>query len=137
MRIVRSRDCGNSPKNALLEKAAVALATRDARALAPLVADDVRWDFVGERVVEGREQLAAALAARHEGIARLVIHRVVSHGRAGCVNGTATRTNGEVVEFCDVYEFGNAKGATVRSITTYAVPHGRARAIARRRETSG
>jgi hypothetical protein len=120
-KVVRSRDCGNSPKNALLEKATIALATRDAKALATLATDDVRWRVIGADVVGGRDAIAAALGARRNDVAKLEIYRVMSHGRVGAVNGTAMRKDGTIVEFCHVYEFGSAKGSDVQSITTYTI----------------
>jgi hypothetical protein len=45
----------------------------------------------------------------------------VSHGRAGAVNGTLELNNEEVIEFCHVFEFTNAKGTSVGQVTSYII----------------
>jgi hypothetical protein len=54
-------------------------------------------------------------------VAELTIQNVVTHGKAGAVNGIRKLTNGKTVGFCDVYEFGNTKGTLVKEITTYQI----------------
>jgi hypothetical protein len=120
--VVRSADCGNSPKNAFLERLAIAIATRDAKAVRDCIADDARWIVVGTDPIAGKERIAAALEHAHaDRIARVTIGRVVSHGKAGAVNGTVEYTSGRTVEFCDMYDFASAKGSSVARITSYAV----------------
>jgi hypothetical protein len=121
-KVVRSRDCGNSPKNTLLEDLTIALAKRDTRFLIGVVTEDVRWNVVGRRVVEGRRALVEAIdeTGRRDTVTKIAIDHVVSHGRAGAVDGTmqvAKRT----VAYCNIYEFDSAKGTSVRTITTYAI----------------
>ena len=121
-KIVRSGDCGNSPKNTLLESLTIALATRDTRFLNGVVTEDVRWNVVGRRVVEGKRALVDAIdeTGRRDAVTRVAIDHVLSHGRAGAVDGTM-RIGKRTVAFCNVYEFGSAKGTTVKAITTFAI----------------
>ena len=51
----------------------------------------------------------------------LQIGRVVSHGRAGAVNGTLELNDEEVSEFCHVFEFTNAKGTSFGKVTSYII----------------
>jgi hypothetical protein len=120
-KVVRSQDCGNSPKNQLVENLTVALATGDHPTVAGLVTDDVQWRIIGGEVLHGREAVLRALQdVNGKSIAQLTVSHVVTHGKAGAVNGAvwfrdATR------EFCDVFEFGNAKGTSVSQITSYRI----------------
>jgi hypothetical protein len=118
-RIVPSADCGNSPKNTLLQDIAIAFAKRDAEFLLGRVTDDIRWEVVGGRVVEGREAFARALQTLGS-VTQLTIDHVMSHGRVGAVNGVAVHRDG-AREFCDVYEFANAKAERIKSIKSYVV----------------
>ncbi len=118
-RIVPSADCGNSPKNTLLQDIAIAFAKRDAEFLLGRVTDDIRWEVVGGRVVEGREAFARALQTLGS-VTQLTIDHVMSHGRVGAVNGVAAHRDG-AREFCDVYEFANAKAERIKSIRSYVV----------------
>jgi hypothetical protein len=120
-KIVRSKDCGNSPKNQLVENLAVALATGDRRTAASLVTDDVQWNIVGGEVLSGRETvLRALLDVNGKAIVQLTVLHVVTHGKAGAVNGTVQFRDTEQ-GFCDVFEFSNAKATNVSQITSYRI----------------
>jgi SnoaL-like domain len=121
-RVVRSADCGNSPKNQFLETLAIALAKRDAKAVLGSVTDEVEWNIVGSEHIQGKESLAEALSGMAaERPAKLTILHVVSHGKAGAVNGRMEYRSARPREFCDVYEFSSAKGTRVSRITSYGV----------------
>lgn len=120
--VIRSGDCGNSPKNVFVETLAVALATGDRDVVLASIVDDVRWRVVGDEPTLGKDEIADALRANGKRKPkRVVIDRVMTHGRAGAVNGTVEFAGGKVCEFCDVYEFGSAKGNSVSRITSYRV----------------
>lgn len=121
-KIIRSADCGNSPKNQFAEALAIALATGDARAVRRGVTEDVEWHIAGGPAIQGKEALLQAVQQRRsEAIAGVTIHHVVTHGKAGAVNGTLEARGGEAAEFCDVYDFASAKGDRVRRITSYRI----------------
>jgi hypothetical protein len=54
-------------------------------------------------------------------VVELTIHHVVSHGKAGAVDGMTKTKNGKIYAFCEVYEFSGAKGTSVREITSYVI----------------
>jgi hypothetical protein len=121
MRILRSKDCGNSPKNQLVENLAVALSTGDRRTVSELVTDDVRWSIVGADVFHGREAALQELErVNGDSIVELTVEHVVTHGKSGAVNGTI-KYRSRTRAFCDVFEFGNAKGTSVSQITSYRI----------------
>jgi hypothetical protein len=120
--VIISADCGNSPKNKLLEKLTIAFAEGDAEFIRANVTDDIRWNIIGEKVIQGKADFAAALAqAKEQPVLQLTIQHVVSHGKAGAVNGVAIFEDGKRRAFCDVYEFSGASGRRVREITSYRV----------------
>jgi ketosteroid isomerase-like protein len=59
--IERSKDCGNSPKNQLVEDLAIALSTGDHRTVSRLVTDDAQWTIVGGSAFRGREAILQAI----------------------------------------------------------------------------
>ncbi len=121
-RIIPSGDCGNSPKNALLQDVTIALAKRDVDFLLSHVTDDVIWEVVGSDVVEGKAAFARAVDARTASdVTQLTIDHVMSHGRVGAVNGTAEYRDAKSSDFCGVFEFANAKGERVRAIRSYVI----------------
>lgn len=121
-KIIRSADCGNSPKNIFLEKLTIAFAKGDSKFILRSVTDDIRWNIVGDRVIEGKEDLAEALERMKEDQAvELSMHHIATHGKAGAVNGRTKLKGGRTRAFCDVYEFSNAKGTSVKEITSYVI----------------
>jgi len=121
--VMRSTDCGNSPKNRFVEDLEVAFAQRDTGFLLGNVADDVRWNIVSETPIRGKDALKEAIEniPQDREVTEITINHVVTHGKVGAVNGIIKRKNDTTSEFCSVYEFSNAKGTDVRDITTYII----------------
>ena len=117
--IRKAADCGNSPRNRLLEQFVIAVARADAARIAELVTSDIRWWPVGGRTVVGVKPFCKAIT-RYGPAHSLTIEHVLSHGRVGACDG--------VVEFglrrrafCYVVEFSNAKGSAIKEITAYTI----------------
>jgi hypothetical protein len=121
--IVRSADCGNSPKNKFVEDLEVAFAQRDTGFLLDRVANDIHWNIVGETSIRGKVALEQAIESIPQDceVTEITINHVVTHGKVGVVNGIIKRNNGRTCEFCSVYEFSNTKGTNVRDITSYII----------------
>lgn len=115
-------DCGNSPKKQLLKDFNVAFAEINTEFLVASIHDDITWDIVGDKEIIGRAAFIEALAAMKEWVpTSLVIHAVITHGNEGAVNGELRFANGETYGFADVYTFSNAKGTSIKSITSYVI----------------
>jgi hypothetical protein len=121
-RIISQADCGNSPKNILLEKLTIAYAEGDTDFILNHVTNDISLTLVGKKTQQGKAAFGAALEQRKTNpIAELTIQHVLTHGKAGAVNGTTRSADGVTRAFCDVYEFNNAKGSAVKTITSYVI----------------
>ena len=120
MRISRSGDCGNSPKNQFVEDIAISLADRDASAFEENLTDDFRWIRAGEAVSRGRDAFLKYLEEERAADAIKIFH-VSSHGKVGAVNGELSRASGDVA-FCHVVTFSSATGTMIKTITSYMVP---------------
>lgn len=120
-KVTRSRNCGNSPKNDLVQALAVAIETGNRTAFARCIDDDVVWSLPGRRSFDGRDAALACLKSRMGGpdVARVVMRRVVSHGRAGAADGTLVHQSGATTGFCHVVEFSSPRGRRVISICSY------------------
>lgn len=122
MKIITSEDCGNSPKNIFLQELAIALARADSRYVLDRVSEDVRWQIVGHRLIQGKSDLGTILLQQKtQGARELIIHHVATHGKAGAVNGTIKLEKGKNREFCHVFEFTSAKGNQVGEIISYVI----------------
>ena len=122
MKIQASEDCGNSPKNAFLQDMTIAFARGDAEFILSRVTEDIRWELVGKRIVQGIASLAEALEEENpEETVELTIQHAATHGRAGAVNGMLYLKNGGKLAFCHVFEFNGAKATLVKDITSYVI----------------
>ncbi len=121
-RVITSQDCGNSPKNIFAQELSIALARGENQFLLDRATEDILWDQVGKGSYQGKPAFGRALEATLEKMAdELVIHHVVTHGKAGAVNCTLRMENGEIHELCHVFEFSSAKGTLVRGIRSYDI----------------
>ncbi|MFN8412191.1 MAG: nuclear transport factor 2 family protein [Anaerolineales bacterium] len=122
IKIIKSEDCGNSPKNIFLEALTIAFAKGDIKFLLASVTDDISWNIIGSQVIEGKHNFAKSLEVlKSKAVSVLTIHHVATHGKVGAVNGTTTFKDGKPVSFCDVYEFNGAKGTSIKAITSYII----------------
>ena len=118
MKVIRSSGCGNSSKQKLVVDMSVALAGADVGIMASLAVPELVWLHIGKKPIEGQDAVLSAI--RKSGPAtEVAIERVVSHGRAGAVNGIITRGS-KRTGFCHMFEFNNTKGTHLKSISTYS-----------------
>lgn len=121
-RVITSEDCGNSPKNIFIQDLTIAFARRDSKFILDNLTDDIRWNIVGDQLIEGKDNFAKALEKiRNDRAIQLTVQHVATHGKAGAVNGTTKLKNGKTYGFCEVYEFSNNKGAAVKEIISYVI----------------
>jgi len=121
-KIIIGEDCGNSPKNVFLQKFTIAFAKGDAKFILGSVTDDIRWNMVGEQLIQGKDNFAKALEQmKNDKAVELTIHHIATHGKSGAANGTTKLKNGKTRAYCDVYEFKDTKGSSVKEITSYMI----------------
>jgi limonene-1,2-epoxide hydrolase len=111
------------------EQIAEAFSRHDFEAAYPYLADDVRWNMVGERLVESKEKVIAVCresAAYLTGVTTDFVElRTVVTDDCVVVDSVAEYTDKEEktsrVASCDIYDFTNGK---VSKITSYTVEVG-------------
>jgi hypothetical protein len=122
MKVKISEDCGNSPKNIFVQELTVAFAKGDTKFIKNSTTEDVRWNIVGDRLLEGQEKILEMLEQMKDDKAvELTIQHVATHGKAGAVDGRIKFKNGKTVAYCNMYEFSNTKGTSVKEITSYEI----------------
>jgi len=86
------------------------------------VTDDIRWNIVGNTMIQGKDSFARALQEiNKDKVVELAIRHIATHGKAGAIDGNLEFKNGTIRAFCNVYEFGNTKGTSVKAITSYFI----------------
>jgi hypothetical protein len=121
-KVVIGEDCGNSPKNIFVQEVTIAFAKGDSRFLLKNVTDDVRWNLLGDKLIQGKNEFTEALEERkNDPAAELTILHVATHGKAGAADGRIKFKNRKTHAFCNVHEFSNTKGTSVKEITSYVI----------------
>lgn len=121
-KITINSDCGNSSKKEFLKKINIAFAQADSDFLIESVTDDIVWEMVGDKTIEGKEDFAAVLEEMKEKAAsELLVEQILTHGREGAVNGVITASSGNKYAFSDFYKFRGAKGAKIKRLTSYVI----------------
>lgn len=121
-KITLKTDCGNSPKREFLKNFNVAFGSGDTKFLIDNVTDDVVWEMVGDKIIEGKESYSKAIHKMADSeVAECVIEKVITHGKEGAVNGMMKMANGKGYAFSDVYEFKNVKATEIKKITSYVI----------------
>lgn len=117
--ISQSRDCGNSPKNRFAEQIAIALETGDTGFLTDVLDEGVTWETAGGEVTGCEQVLAQVKKTRKP--KGLSIDHVVTHGKAGTINGVLEfGKSGRARRFCHVLTFTNTKCQTLQRITSFS-----------------
>lgn len=117
-KVNRSKDCGNSPKNKFAENIAIYIELSDSASLVEVLAQDAIWELADGASIKGDEVKGHIFASGEKPVSLTVDH-VVTHGKAGAVNGTVEVKNGVLKRFCHVIEFSNTKCDRVRRLVSY------------------
>jgi hypothetical protein len=115
--IIRSNDCGNSPKNKFAEDIALAIELRNVAFLSEALAADASWELPDGSLMKGADMLGHVFPAG-EVPDVLTIDHAITHGKVGAVNGTA-EVRGSVRRFCHVIDFSSTKCEKVRRLVSY------------------
>lgn len=123
MKITCKENCGNAPRKLLLKNLNIAFAEGDVSVIKANVTNDIVWDIIGDKKIEGGEQFSAELEALKGYTAdEIIIDNIITHGRSASANGFMYMKDGKTYAFCDVYEFSStSKNAQIRKITSYCI----------------
>lgn len=121
-KIISTPHCGNSPKMEFLKQFNVAFAKGNIKFLIESVTDDIVWNIIGDRKIEGKESFTEELKNMESVKAsELVIDQVLSHGKEGAANGIMKMVDGKKYAFSDFYLFQGVKGKKIKAITSYCI----------------
>ncbi|KQT50170.1 hypothetical protein ASG47_20085 [Devosia sp. Leaf420] len=99
MKVTRSGECKNSPKNAFVE--------------------DFLVDWLASDNLSGRMEAGASLPKVPDDLTEVEISHAISHGKIGEANGLIT-VNGSKKPFAVFIEFASTKGNVARNLTFYS-----------------
>jgi hypothetical protein len=121
-KIISNSNCGNSPKMEFLKEFNNAFAKGNVEFLIKNVTDEIIWNIIGDKKIEGKENFERELNKMKEKKAtELILDQILSHGKVGAANGIIIMENGKKHAFSDFYLFKGAKGLKIESITSYVI----------------
>ena len=121
-KIVSKPNCGNSPKMEFLKEFNIAFAKGNVEFITGNVTDEIVWNIIGNKKIEGKAKFTEELEKmKSEKVSELIIDQILSHGKEGAASGTIKMQNGKEYAFSDCYKFKGAKGAKIKSITSYVI----------------
>lgn len=121
-KITLKTDCGHSPKREFLKDFNVAFGKGDVKFLTENVTEDVIWNMVGDKTIEGKDDYSKAIKKmKDKKVSEFVIEKIVTHGKEGAVNGIVKMKDGKNYAFSDFYEFKNTKSTDLKTITSYVI----------------
>jgi hypothetical protein len=115
-KINRSTDCGNSPKNKLVEDIGIAFELADTDFLSAILDFKAEWNYTNGSKITA-EKVLATLTELDKPVS-LTIDHVMSHGKVGAVNGKAKRRESEW-RFCYVNELTTTKCNRIKRIESF------------------
>ncbi len=125
VKFVCKEDCGNSPKKLFLRDFNIAAAKAKLSFIKRKLTEDIVWHLfepTGQKKITGRENVIQEYKDNLVIVpVEFVIDTIVTHGYDGAVNGRIKAKNGTSYVFSDFYKFNSAKGAKIKSITSYII----------------
>ena len=111
-------DCGNAPRKAQVRDWLIALAEADLDTVCSELDDDVRWDVAGNGTYVGIDEVRSHVRDEHDGITRLHLRHLLSHGKQVCAEGATDNQRFALV----VTYSGHGKTAKIAEIVSYLAP---------------
>lgn len=113
-------------KEQFLQKLNEAFAQSDTEYLLDQVTEDITWNIVGDKTIQGKAAFEADLKSMESvNTYELDIANVITHGKSASVNGTMKMKTPEGTEhtyaFCDIYTFNGFKNAKIKEMTSYVI----------------
>ncbi|EIJ40502.1 hypothetical protein JoomaDRAFT_3564 [Galbibacter orientalis DSM 19592] len=121
-KIISTPNCGNSPKMQFIKEFNIAFAKGDVAFIIESIADNIVWDIISSKKIEGKENFVKALnKMKSIQTTELKLEQILSHGKQAAANGIITLESGKKYAFSDFYLFKSAKGAQIQSLTSYVI----------------
>lgn len=97
----------------ILEKANLAITKGDYEGFLAFCADDTKWTFVGEQILQGKEEVRQYMATTYIEPPKFRVEKLISEGDFVTAVGKISMKNkgGKIIDYsyCDVWRFHNGK----------------------------
>ena len=120
--VVCVEDCGNAPKKQLLKEFNIALAMNNQEYILENVTDDIHWNIIGKRLIEGKENIMEVMNLLSQNVKEIQISTIITHGKTGSTNGVLIFTDNQKYGFSNVFIFNSSRNtAKVKEMSSYII----------------
>jgi len=111
-----------SPEKLFLKDLNLAFLEADLLKIEQIIHEDIRWEWAGEWVIEGKGDFMRKYREMSGPEAqRLEIRSLLIEGNRGAAEGIITMPDGDRYSFADFYEFTTVNSIQVSGMTSYVV----------------
>ena len=113
MKITKSADCGNSPKNLLVQKICIAYIKGDKTYFKRFIADEAKLGDIWQVGDNGKVALSDIVQVR--------INHPISHGKSGAAEYSVLYKDKQTEQYCLFIEFDSAAGKKIQRLERYVL----------------
>jgi ketosteroid isomerase-like protein len=103
----------------ILEKANAAVTAGDNEGFLSFCTEDVKWNFVGDRILEGKEAVRHYMKTAYVEPPKFMVENLIAEGEFVTAIGKISMKNedGEMIHYsyCDVWQFRDGKMAALKA----------------------
>lgn len=120
LKVMVPSDCGNAPRKEFIRDFNISFAKNDTDAILKCMSEDIVWNMIGNKTLEGKDAVTEMLRTMEGEKARdLTIHTIITHGDTAAANGVM-KFERTTIAFCDIYKFsGHENTAKIKELTSY------------------
>ena len=122
IKIAVKEDCGNAPNKILLRDFKTAFVNKDLDSISNYVTDDVTWQIMGGKQLEGIDNFKKKLKEMDgTTIMELELNHIITNGTFCAIDGVIRREDGTNDSFSEVYKLRGNKNGTIKEMTSYVI----------------
>lgn len=122
IKIAVKEDCGNAPNKILLRDFKTAFVNKDLDSISNYVTDDVTWQIMGGKQLEGIDNFKKKLKEMDgTTIMELELNHIITNGTFCAIDGVIRREDGTNDSFSEVYKLRGNKNGKIKEMTSYVI----------------
>jgi ABC-type phosphate transport system ATPase subunit len=122
MQLTDLTQAGHSSKASLVKNLTVYFASYNLEKVSMYLAEDVKWQLVGDTPISGKSEFLKALKSMKSNTATsLILKSVLTHGKHASIHGEMLMEDQSRYAFADFYEFKSAGSNKATAITSFVV----------------
>lgn len=112
----------NRDRDKIINEFNEAFAKSDVDTILKYVSEDIKWNIIGDRVVEGKENFANYIREMaSQDPMDFSLNTTIHQDLQAVLEGQVTSSEGKVYAFCDIYTFDGIDSDKISSLISYVI----------------